>query len=342
MVQMIKKECVIFGASKLGCVAYEFLKDQYEIKAFLDNDQNKWGSLLKGKPVENPANIKEMFSDVEIIVASSYASEIVNQLNEQGIYKVKNFHAALGNDDLGNSLTYWSDHYKSISLGAFLKHNEIDNKINDLTFISGGSSTLDYFFINAIAQKFSIKKYLEIGTFTGESMAIVSKYAEECYSITLPDNAQMSEEMFRSLARKSNFSRYFCKNKQNVKYFFENSLDFDYSKLPKDLDLVFIDADHSYDAIKKDTENIFNHIDRENCIVIWHDVKNFLNQLVYTTVAPIMEALPEKSQNNFYLVDRNMCGIYIPDKYLNEFELEEDMNTIYSYEVQLVPKFNSF
>lgn len=339
--QKLKKECIIFGASKLGALAYDFLNDQYEVKAFVDNDMKKWGTFFKGKPVENPANIKS-YKSIEIIIASSFVSEIVDQLNQQGIYEVRVFHAALGNNDLGNSLTFWSSRYKSISLGTLLKNSKINNFISNLTFISGGSSVLDYFFINAIAQIFNVKKYLEIGTFTGESMAIVSKYAEECYSITLPDDSAMSEGMFRQLVRKNNFSRYFCKDIQNVQYFFEDSLSFDYNKLPLDLDLIFIDADHSYNAIKKDTQNIFNHIDTENCIVIWHDVKNPLNQLVYTTVAPILEALPEKFHKNFFLVDRNMCGIYIPDKFINEFNFDESPDEIYSYEVKIVPKFNSF
>lgn len=65
---------------------------------------------------------------------------------------------------------------------------------------------------------------------------------------------------------------------------FGNSQKFDYSKFYGKIDLVFIDACHHYDHVKKDSENAFKMINSKG-IIIWHD---------YATYAPgVIKALEE-------------------------------------------------
>ena len=42
------KSCVIFGAGVFGKLAYECLKDRYQILAYVDNNVKKQGSYLNG------------------------------------------------------------------------------------------------------------------------------------------------------------------------------------------------------------------------------------------------------------------------------------------------------
>lgn len=48
------KSCVIFGAGVFGKLAYECLKDRYQILAYLDNDVKKQGSYLNGLRILPP------------------------------------------------------------------------------------------------------------------------------------------------------------------------------------------------------------------------------------------------------------------------------------------------
>ncbi|MDE6252016.1 MAG: hypothetical protein K2M78_05155 [Lachnospiraceae bacterium] len=74
---------IIFGASLYGKVAFNVLKDKYEIVAFSDNDEKKWSNSFCGIKVIPPDEIKE-FENVKIIIASQYSRSIGIQLRELG------------------------------------------------------------------------------------------------------------------------------------------------------------------------------------------------------------------------------------------------------------------
>jgi predicted O-methyltransferase YrrM len=58
-----------------------------------------------------------------------------------------------------------------------------------------------------------------------------------------------------------------CIQEPNFKLFLEDS---QVMKLPENLGLVFIDADHSYEGVKRDTENILSQVE-PGTILVWHD-----------------------------------------------------------------------
>lgn len=77
------KKTVLFGSSKMGEIAYEKLKDNYNIAAFVDNDKNKQGTNFCGLNVYNPEILKD--NNYNVIISSMYDIEIVKQLIEYGI-----------------------------------------------------------------------------------------------------------------------------------------------------------------------------------------------------------------------------------------------------------------
>lgn len=85
-----KKRIVIFGAGAAGQTAYEVLCEEYNIVAFSDNDQSKWGSIYLDKPVIEPKVLQEK-KDVIVIIASEYYAEINRQLRDMGIDNIKVF-----------------------------------------------------------------------------------------------------------------------------------------------------------------------------------------------------------------------------------------------------------
>lgn len=87
---MNNKKCIIFGAGNSGSIAYRFLKGDYEVIGFADNDSSKWGDLFCGKPIYNPSELMT-FKNVDIIISSMYCSLIYRQLKKMGITNSKEF-----------------------------------------------------------------------------------------------------------------------------------------------------------------------------------------------------------------------------------------------------------
>ena len=82
-------ETVLFGASKRGEMAYEKLKDSYNVVAYVDNDKSKQGKSFCGLKVYNPEILKNYYYNV--IISSMYDVDIVKQLIEYGIKKFSLF-----------------------------------------------------------------------------------------------------------------------------------------------------------------------------------------------------------------------------------------------------------
>ncbi|MBU7006393.1 class I SAM-dependent methyltransferase [Phosphitispora fastidiosa] len=312
------------------------LTDKVNIVAFCDNDKRKWGKNFDGLNIISPEELFEL-KNIKVIITSSYHQEISYQLLESGIKNFEIFTYDLINKASWNSLKK-KFRIKSINLGALLASaNSKKLQVSNFTFLTGGSGLLDILFLKVLAVKFNVKIYLEIGTWMGESIAAVSEVVDDCYSISLPDDDFSLEKYFKGILNKKNFSRYFSYRRNNVKHYFADSKKFDYTEIPKGIDLVFIDGDHSYDGVKTDTKNIFEIIDSSKSIVVWHDFKEKRNDYIVTTVNAVYDAVPKNLQKNIFSVDNNMCGVYIPDKFIKEFSFDSPSSEIYSYNTKIEP-----
>lgn len=325
----MKENVIFFGASRLGKIAKELLGDKYNIVSYCDNDPSKWGTTFEGIKVISP---QQLDGNTKIIVTSVYFQEILQQLANMGFWNIKVFSAWVNNytDTLVESFNI-----REINLGKFLENSNV-RQIDDVTLMRGGSALLDYLFLKAIISIFHCQTYLEIGTFTGESIAAVSDLVRKCYSISLPDDDL--EPFFRKMG-KANFSRFFSNKKTNVVYYPTDSKFFDYRQIDDHIDLVFIDGDHRYEGVLIDTKKVFQFIDPEKTIVVWHDFKQ-QGKYRMETVKAVFDALPKEIHNNIFAVDNNMCGVYVPDRYLNKFELAKEQDELYSYEVKIKIKLN--
>ncbi|MED4954416.1 class I SAM-dependent methyltransferase [Paenibacillus macerans] len=332
------KKKYIFGASKLGLLAFHYFDSAHNVIGFIDNDPNKHGTMFCGLKVYPPSIIQH--GEVEVIIASSYAPEIEKQLLDMSFLDYCIFNCSVSVPLLKTS-KHIENKLKSISAGALIDSLGMKICIKDLTFLNGGSTVMDYFFLKAVAIKQRARTFLEIGTWTGESIASIAEVVNQCISISLPDGHPELYTVFKEYCEKENFSRFFSSRFHNITHFQEDSLQFDYSKIDKNIDLVFIDGDHSYRAIKKDTENIFDKCGYKNTIVVWHDFKTMRNELVQTTYQAVSEVIPDSLQSNLFTVQGTYCGIFVPDKYMHLFQVGEAKNDIYSYEVSLQSKLNT-
>ena len=118
--------------------------------------------------------------------------------------------------------------------------------------------------------------------------------------------------------------RFFSKNLQNVLHIHHNSLTYDFSQLNRKFDMIFIDGDHSYDAVKKDTENAFKILKDDNSIIVWHDYGRSYNLENWNTIAAMIDGAPEDKRNKIYHISNTICSIFTNQKFFTGFSKPSD------------------
>lgn len=91
------EKVILFGASKLGEIAFNVLKNRYNICFFCDNDKNKWNKNFCGKKIISPNELKEHIN-YKIIIASMYYVSISEQLKNLGLENLYVFDYCDAND----------------------------------------------------------------------------------------------------------------------------------------------------------------------------------------------------------------------------------------------------
>lgn len=309
----MNENLIIYGAGKWGKIAIEYLKDIYNILFVVDSDKEKWGDIVKEKILVQSPEILKKYRNTKVIIASSYYEEILQQLRQYELKDVSAFKVGI-EPMLPEKIVEGLDK-RTINLGYFW-NDKASMECKELTFIPGGSGILDYFFLKQVAEEFHCKSYLEIGTYIGESINILTDVCEHLYSITAPLNAAYSAREWCKKYKLPDYSERLAYNEKII-HFYGDSKKFDYSQIPGDIDLFFVDGDHSYNGVYSDTKNVFS-IRKEEAIVIWHDFKMMRNQYNTEVVKAVADALGDKFQN-VYVTDNNICGIYLPDCYKSRF-----------------------
>lgn len=74
---------IIFGAGKIGNQVLKYCKlCHFQVVAIADNNEQKWGTKIKGIKVINPNDIKMKYQHCFFLVAShKYYDDIQQQLN---------------------------------------------------------------------------------------------------------------------------------------------------------------------------------------------------------------------------------------------------------------------
>lgn len=307
-------EIIIYGCGKVGKFAYDYLKNDCNILFFVD--KNKCGEKFKEINIFSPQKLLE-YQNIKIIIASDlYYYEMLEEIKNLGITNpdIELFQIEL-TKTLPREIELKLDK-KTIDLGEFLYNKKVELKCKELTFLGGSSGILDYVFLKEIAYISKTEEYLEVGTYIGESINILTDCCKKLYSVTAPIGSEYSMRPWCKNYKIADHSDKLAYNKKIVHYY-EDSKKFDFSKHADTIDLYFIDGDHSYQGVYSDTKNIFKN-KKEDSIVVWHDFKIPRNQYNAEVVTAVYDALQEDF-DNVYVVDNNLCGIYIPNHRIKEF-----------------------
>ena len=185
-------------------------------------------------------------------------------------------------------------------------------EINFLTFLGGGSGPTDYLLLLLLASKYKEFDYLEIGTWRGESIRNILELqnCSKAVSVTLDPSEYKSTNI--SIYETSNVLLDY--NDKRLSQVFADSTKFDFSTLGK-FDLIFIDGDHSYDAILSDTRNALGLLKNDSSIIVWHDYSYDNDHSVrVSTLNAIKEAVPKDGHQFLYYVENTMSAIYTKQK----------------------------
>lgn len=223
---------------------------------------------------------------------------------------------------------------RMLNLGKFLEG--IGNQALEFRTLSmswGGSSMLDYALLRALVVRYSIETYLEIGTYIGDSLTIVSDLVKRCYSISVPEEHPAHMKNWCHMRHMNDYSNELVVE-DNMVQFLEDSKIFDFGKIKEAIGLYFIDGDHSYQGVLVDSLKVLERFDPENDFVVWHDCRTGAGTINLDVVGAIKEAAGNYFKN-FYIFDYSMCGIYIPDKYINDFVKAGSSDKLSTYKVVL-------
>jgi len=212
----------------------------------------------------------------------------------------------------------WRQHlnrkYESHSKGLpIISFEEISNKSEELShfsFLYGGSLLTDIWLLKSLCRKFDNCRYFEIGTWRGESIRNCSEVATECYSLNLSQE-EIAQRYHSKKYAEDHFQ--YSKNVDRIVHLFGDSGTYDFSKIGKKFDVIFIDGSHDHSDIVSDTINVFKYLIHEQSYVVWHDYSYGPDgKLRAEVLSAILDGVPKEYRNNLYHVSHTQCAICIP------------------------------
>ncbi|MCC7302169.1 MAG: class I SAM-dependent methyltransferase [Bacteroidia bacterium] len=181
-------------------------------------------------------------------------------------------------------------------------------EVHHFTHLYGTSLPIDMALLKQLASGFRDCAYLEIGTWRGESISNVAEVAKECWSLSLSDKEMHSIGWGEPFTK---VQRFFSRDLPNVKHVEGNSMTFDFNSLNRKFDLIFVDGDHRYEAVRNDTEKVFRLLKDDTSIIVWHDYAIQYEHIDWNVFAGILDGAPAEKRNNIYHVSNTLCAIYI-------------------------------
>ena len=185
----------------------------------------------------------------------------------------------------------------------------IDEVVEPYSALEGGSTVLDIALLRSLARRYSNCRFLEVGTWRGETVANLAQIAETCVSISLSDQSLQDLNLQNEIP----IHRFFSHSLSNVTNFQADSQAFDFSQLHKNFDLIFVDADHSQEAVRIDTGNALPALfSQAQGTIVWHDYGFTEETINWEVFAGILEGLPSAAHKHLMHVTNTCCAIYAP------------------------------
>ena len=187
---------------------------------------------------------------------------------------------------------------------------DFEGVANPYAYLSGATMPIDIALLRALAQRYGVHDYFEIGTWRGESVANIAAVAPHCVTFNLPKEAIL-ELTHNPLY--ADLHSFFSKNLEQVEQVYGDSQTFDFEPYIGKFDMVFVDGDHHYESVRKDTETAFNLLKGEQGIVVWHDYGLDPETIRWDVMGAILDGAPAEKRKHIYHVSNTLCAVYLPE-----------------------------
>ena len=140
----------------------------------------------------------------------------------------------------------------------------------------------------SIVAGFAPKQLFEIGTFDGRTTLNLWQNAPDdakVFTIDLPPDQQTHSEGKGQSAKLKDVST------DRIIQLFGDSHQFDFGPYASQIDLVFVDANHAYEAVVKDSQTALAMTEGRRALVIWHDYEQMPG--VTRAVNELIDRLPK-------------------------------------------------
>ena len=156
-------------------------------------------------------------------------------------------------------------------------------------YLSGATMPIDIALLRALGRRYDVQDYFEIGTWRGESVANMAQVVSRCVTFNLPKEAIVrltDNPLYADL------HCFFSKKLENVEQLFGDSQTFDFEPHHGKYDMVFVDGDHHYESVRKDTETAFQLLKGERSIIVWHDYGLDPETIRWDVMGAILDGTP--------------------------------------------------
>ena len=150
------------------------------------------------------------------------------------------------------------------------------------------------------------------GAWRGESVANLADVAEHCVTFNLPKENIVNLTNNQLYADLHSF---FSKGLTNVEQLYGDSQAFDFEPHLGKYDMVFVDGDHHYESVKKDTETAFKLLKGERSIIVWHDYGLDPETIRWDVMGAILDGAPAEKRKHIYHISNTLCAVYLPDDF---------------------------
>lgn len=206
--------------------------------------------------------------------------------------------------------------------------------VSPYAYLGGSSLPTDLALLQLLCKNNQVEDYLEIGTWRGESVANVAPFVKNCFSLNLPDETMRTMGLDEDYI---NMHRYFSMEIKNVTHLFGHSQTFDFEKLNKKFDLIFIDGDHHTEAVENDTKRVLSLLKSDQSIIVWHDAQIDPETPRHEVLMGIFSGIPKEKHKHIYLVSNSLCAVYYPFEVESTFQKANNSPKNY-FSVELTPK----
>jgi len=157
----------------------------------------------------------------------------------------------------------------------------------------------DMVYVCGMASASNAKKIFEFGTYRGQTTCGLAAVCQDAqvYSLNLPPEADPRYAPYIGMYIKDSPDR------DRINQIFSDSRTFDTQPYRQLMDYIFIDADHSYEGVKNDTEKALQLL-KPGGVIVWHD---------YAAKSPgVLDYIAEFSQQRPLFHLRKTClAVYI-------------------------------